>query len=42
MILESKKTVSPAIKMLSVILAAARKQRGNQEVVQMDGDLHNR
>jgi len=42
MILESKIIVFPAIKMISVILASVCKQKGYQEVVQMEADLYNR
>lgn len=40
MILESKKIVSSAIKMISVFVASMCKQKGNQEVVQMEADLY--
>lgn len=42
MILESKKIVSPAIKMISVMLASVCKQKENQEIGQMEADLYNR
>lgn len=42
MILESKKIVSAAIKMISVILASVCKQKDNQEVLQMEADLYKR